>query len=229
MAFNHRALALLGLLDLDTAEQEQPSSDPLETEQHGHWRVEHHLDVSVWRCLCGRSEPLLVPAQYRKRVRLPNDLVKACEVCRHELATADSKTSLLLAFLERHRPLLNEHDHLEYREDRGYLFSFKDGQSARTKRVVFEAFYKKTLGAKDHVSSMCRNPLCINPYHLCVKSAPNLQVTPQMKALVGKLFELGLSAETTRSVLNEKFETQLCLSTIQKIRAGLKQSAPILN
>ena len=229
MAFNHRALALLGLLDLQPSDGFKPLGAPLEIEHQGHWKVEHHHEISVWKCLCGRSEPLFVPARYRNRVRLPNDLVRACEVCRHELACADSKTSLLLAFLERHRPLLNEYDHLEYREDRGYLFSFKDGQSARTKRVVYEAFYKKTLGARENVSSLCRNPLCINPYHLCVKSAPNLQVTPQMKALVQKLFELGLSAETTRTVLNEKFETQLCLSTIQKIRAGLKRSAPILN
>jgi len=229
MAFNHRALALLGLLDFDGRDLQVPS-EPFETEERfGHWRVLHHRDVSVWKCLCGRSEPILVPSSHRNRVRLPNDLIRACEVCRHEVETAGSNTARLLAFLERHRPLLNEDRHLEYTENRGYLFSEDDGKSARTKRVIYEAFYKQLLGPKDQVSSLCRNPLCINPYHLCVRKAHNEKVTPQIRDVVHRLLALGVSAEVTKTIIEEKFGTQLCVSTVRRIRKSSTRSELILN
>lgn len=223
MALNLRAVALLGLLDLDNDERPVPTGLPETVERLGHWQVEHFREASVWRCLCGRSEPLPVPAAFRKRVRLPNDLVQACEVCRHELASCSSKSARLHAWLERHRPLIDRTEHLEYPEDKGYTFSADDGQSARTKRFIYEAFFKTRLGSDDFVRSRCSNPFCINPYHLCTASAPNQKTSPQLETFVRHLQELGISAKITQKVVQEKFETKLSLSTIQGIRAASKQ------
>lgn len=223
MALNLRAVALLGLLDLDEAERPQ-SFGSLETiERLGHWHVEHHSDFSVWRCLCGRSEPLYVPATFRKRTRLPHDLVQACEVCRNELAACSSRASRLHAWLERNRPLIDRTQHLEYPEDRGYTYSDDDGQSTRTRRFVYEAFFKTKLRSSDFVRSKCSNPFCINPYHLCITSTPNQKTSPQIERMVLHLQELGISAKITQRVILQKFEIKLSLSTIQGIRAGSKR------
>jgi len=223
MALNLRAVALLGLLDLDDSLCQTPTGQSHAVEQHGHWRVAHYEEASVWRCLCGRSEPLIVPAAYRKRVRLPNDLVQACEVCRNELAACSSKASRFHAWLERHRPLIDRGAHLEYPEDKGFTYSEDDGQSTRTRRFVYEAFFKTRLGSSDCVSLTCSNPFCINPYHLCVNTARNQKVTPAIKTAIERLQELGISAKTTQQVIAEKFATKLSISTIQGMRAGSKR------
>lgn len=223
MAMNLRAVALLGLLDLDDSGCLMPTGAPESVERLGHWRVEHHSSVSVWRCLCGRSEPLLVPPAFRKRVRLPHDLVQACEVCRGELASCSSRAARFHAWLERHRPLIDRDQHLEYPEDRGFTYSADDGQSTRTRRFVYEAFFKTRLKSSDCVTSLCSNPFCINPYHLCVNPAPNQKATPAVRKAVQHLQELGISSKITQKVIAEKFGTKLSLSTIQGIRAASKQ------
>jgi len=223
MAVNLRAVALLGLLDLDDSSCLTPTGAPDSVETVGHWRVEHHADLSVWRCLCGRSEPLLVPVAFRKRVRLPHDLVQACEVCRGELAACSSKASRFHAWLERNRPLIDREAHLEYPEDRGYTYSDDDGQSTRTRRFIYEAFFKTKLRSSDFVRSRCSNPFCINPYHLCITSTPNQKASPQIERTVLHLQELGISAKITQRVILQKFEIKLSLSTIQGIRAGSKR------
>jgi len=223
MGLNLRAVALLGLLDLDDFVSATPTGAPETVEQRGHWRIEHYQDLSVWRCLCGRSEPLLVPAEFRKRVRLPHDLVQACEVCRTELASCSSRAARLHAWLERNRPLIDREAHLEYPEDRGYTYSDDDGQSTRTRRFVYEAFFKTKLRSSDFVRSRCSNPFCINPYHLCTTPTPNQKTTLQIEKVILHLQELGISAKTTQQVILQKFETKLSLSTIQGIRAESKQ------
>jgi len=223
MGMNLRAVALLGLLDLDDAGLKAPTGAPETVDHQGHWRIEHHSDLSVWRCLCGRSEPLLVPSEFRKRVRLPHDLVQGCEVCRSELAFCSSRASRLHAWLERNRPLIDPDAHLEYPEDRGYTYSDDDGQSTRTRRFVYEAFFKTKLRSSDFVRSKCSNPFCINPYHLCITSTPNQKTTPQVERMVLHLQELGISAKVTQRVILQKFEIKLSLSTIQGIRAGSKR------
>jgi hypothetical protein len=223
MALNLRAVALLGLLDLDDTDSPTPTGAPETIERLGHWHVEHYADVSAWRCLCGRSEPLLVPAAFRKRVRLPHDLVQACEVCRLELASTSSRAGRLHAWLERHRPLIDRVEHLEYPEDRGFTYSEDDGQCTRTRRFIYEAFFKTKLRSSDYVRSRCSNPFCINPYHLCTTPSPNQKATPQIEKLIHHLQELGISAKITQKVLQEKHGTKLSLSTIQGIRAASKQ------
>ena len=223
MGLNLRAVALLGLLDLSDSELHAPEGAPETVEHKGHWRIEHHADLSVWHCLCGRSDPLLVPVEFRKRVRLPHDLVQACEVCRNELACCSSRAGRLHAWLERHRPLIDPDAHLEYPEDRGYTYSDDDGQSVRTRRFVYEAFFKTKLRSSDFVRSRCSNPFCINPYHLCITSTPNQKTSPQAEKLVLHLQELGISAKITQKVVFQKLEIKLSLSTIQGIRAGSKR------
>lgn len=223
MALNLRAVALLGLLDLDDSTCPTPTGAPETLERIGHWHVEHHSEVSVWRCLCGRSEPLLVPAAFRKRIRLPHDLVQACEVCRSELANCSSRAARLHAWLERHRPLIDRTQHLEYPEDRGFTYSEDDGQSTRTRRFIYEAFFKTKLRSSDFVSSRCSNPFCINPYHLCTKPTPNQKTSPEIERFVAHLQELGISAKITQRVVAEKFGTKLSLSTIQGLRAASKR------
>ena len=223
MGLNLRAVALLGLLELDETSIPAPKGAPETVEHRGHWRIEHHAAVSVWRCPCGRSDPLVIPSEFRKRVRLPHDLVQACEVCRSELASCSSRASRLHAWLERNRPLIDPDTHLEYPEDRGYTYSDDDGQSTRTRRFVYEAFFKTKLRSSDFVRSRCSNPFCINPYHLCITSTPNQKTSPQIEKMVLHLQDLGISAKITQRVILQKFEIKLSLSTIQGIRAGSKR------
>jgi hypothetical protein len=223
MGLNLRAVALLGLLDLDDTPIPVPEGAPETVEHRGHWRIEHYAGVSVWHCLCGRSDALVVPADFRKRVRLPHDLVQACEVCRSELAACSSRAARLHAWLERNRPLIDPDAHLEYPEDRGYTYSDDDGQSIRTRRFIYEAFFKTKLRSSDFVRSKCSNPFCINPYHLCITSTPNQKARPEIERMIRHLQDLGISAKITQRVILQKFEIKLSLSTIQGIRAGSKR------
>ena len=223
MTFSNRHLVLLGLLELDDSGLATPKQAPEAIERTGHWHVEHHADLSVWRCLCRRSEPLLVPADFRKRVRLPNDLVQACEVCRAELAAASSRAGKLKAWLERNRHTIDPVSDLDYIEGCEFISLGEEDGKQRIRRFVYQAFFKKELKPDAYVSSKCSNPYCINPYHLCLKSARNQKVTPQIQKAIHHLQELGISAKITQRVIAEKFETRLSISTIQGIRAGSKQ------
>jgi len=228
MVLNLRAVSLLGLLDIDTDELTEPVSTPISSETQGHWCVEHHEELSVWRCLCGRSDPILVPATHRGRVRLPNDLVKACEVCRHQLdAAGTGKSALFKAWLERNRSLISPDSCLEYPEDAGWLYSENDQRTTRTERAAYEMFYKVNLKPDDFVCSVCSNNNCINPHHLRVRSAPRLKVTSKVETAIVKLKIQGFSASATKTVLQEKLGTNLCLSTIYKIRGEKKLSSVI--
>jgi len=223
MVLNLRAVSLLGLLDIDTDELTEPVSTPISSETQGHWCVEHHEELSVWQCLCGRSDPILVPATHRGRVRLPNDLVKACEVCRHQLdAAGTGKSALFKAWLERNRSLISPDSCLEYPEDAGWLYSENDQRTTRTERAAYEMFYKVNLKPDDFVCSVCSNNNCINPHHLRVRSAPRLKVTSKVETAIVKLKIQGFSASATKTVLQEKLGTNLCLSTIYKIRGEKK-------
>ena len=224
MTFSNRHLVLLGLLELDDSGLVTPKQAPEAIERKGHWHVEHHADLSVWRCLCRRSEPLLVPVARRSHVRLPNDLVQGCEVCRAELAAASSRAGKLRAWLERHRHTIDPVSDLDYIEGCEFISLGEDDGKQRIRRFVYQAFFKKELKPDAYVSSKCSNPCCINPYHLCLKSARNQKVTPQIQKAIHHLQELGISAKITQRVIAEKFEIKLSLSTIQNIRAESTRS-----
>lgn len=224
MPFSPRHVALLGLLDFDDSALVAPTGTPNSIERRGHWQVEHHSEISVWRCLCRRSDPLLTTADCLHRVRLPHDLIQGCEVCRNELALATTKSAQLRAWLERNRHTIDPVADLDYLEDYGYVvFNDDEERKQRTKRFIYETFFKKELNSSSFVSSVCSNPSCINPYHLCVKSAANQKVTPAMRKAVEHLQTLGISAKITQRVIADKFGTKLSLSTIQGLRAATKQ------
>jgi hypothetical protein len=88
-------------------------------------------------------------------------------------------------------------------------------------------FYKVNLKPDDFVCSVCSNNNCINPHHLRVRSAPRLKVTSKVETAIVKLKIQGFSASATKTVLQEKLGTNLCLSTIYKIRGEKKLSSVI--
>lgn len=223
MTFSTRHLVLLGLLELDPSGLATPEQAPESIERTGHWHVEHYAGVSVWQCLCRRSEPLLVPAARRNHVRLPNDLVQGCEVCRSELAAASSRAGKLRAWLERNRHMIDPVSDLDYIEGCDFISLGEEEGKQRIRRFVYQVFLKKELKPDAYVSSKCSNPCCINPYHLCLKSAPNQKVTHQIQKAIHHMQELGISVKVTQRVILEKFKTKLSISTIQGIRADSRR------
>ena len=229
MAFSQRALLLLGLLELsDEHLLTSPSGKPSQTEHQGHWQVQHYDHVAVWTCLCGRSDRLQIPQQDMKKVRLPNDLIRACEVCRHEFEFARGKTAHLLAWLERHRFVLDKKKHLYLPADLGYCRDRDNERSMRTKRFVYEIFWKKKLQATNYIRSNCSDPLCINPYHLCVAQSPGEKITKPVRFYIQKLAGQGISAKTTQRLLHDQLSLELSLRSIQLIRLDAEKSKSLV-
>lgn len=224
MAFSERAVVLLGILELsDHTNLKTPTTQPIFIEQKDHWLVEHHEELAVWRCQCGRSDPLFVPQTDMKKVRLPNDLIKACEVCRKEFEFARGKTGHLQAWLERNRFTINKDEHLYLPSDLGYCRDRDNDRSMKTKRFVYEVFWKKKLGSKHFVRSMCSDDSCINPYHLCLATSPAAKVTKPVRFYIQKLASQGVSAKTTQLLLRDQLSLELSLRSIQLIRSDVEK------
>lgn len=212
-----RALALLGLLDFPKTTQNAPNAVPTAVERRGHWQVEHHADVAVWRCLCGRSQPLVVPQELMPRVCFLGGLFQGCEVCRDDLKLATSKAGLLRAWLERNRPLIGKEQHFELPDT--YVWTDREeAKSIRVLRFVYEAFWEKRLSSSDCVSRTCSHAFCINPHHLCVTSNFSAKVTDQAKSYILRLTEEGIRAQTIKTLLREQHSLDLSLSTIHSVR-----------
>lgn len=223
--FSARALSLLGILELsEEVPTDPPLGVPTAVEQREHWRIEHFPKVAVWRCLCGRSDPLIVPRQDLGKVRLPNDLVKACEICRQEVEWARGKTGHLQAWLERHRQTIDPDRHLYLPGDMGYCRDREAQRSMKTRRFVYEAFWKKNLLSDDCVRSSCNDANCINPYHLCLTNKPAKKVSIAAETYIRRLAAQGISAKTTRLLLRERLSLELSLRSIQLIRADAEKS-----
>jgi len=230
MAFSVRGLVLLGLLELEELQPVViPSGVPEHVEQRGHWRIEHFPDVAVWRCLCGRSEPLVVPHAQMRRIRLPNDLVKACEVCRDELAECSSKSSRFKAWIERNRLVIDPQAHLYYPDDTGYAKDAHDGTSTRTRRFVYEVFHKTKLRSDDYVSNVCSDVFCINPHHLCLKKTPAAKLSPVALSYTKRLLTKGISTRTIQRLLQEQFSLELSIRSIQLIKSGAGRSESLVS
>lgn len=212
-----RALALLGLLEFPETPQEPPQAIPTAVERRGHWQVEHHANVAVWRCLCSRSQPLVVPQEHMPRVRFLNGLFEGCEVCRAELSVATSKAGLLRAWLERNRPLIDDSQHFELPDT--YVWTDKEeAKSIRVLRFVYEAFWEKRLSSSDCVSRTCSHAFCINPFHLCVTPNFSSKVTDKTKSYILRLTQEGIRAQTIKTLLREQHSLDLSLSTIHSVR-----------
>lgn len=230
MAFSVRGLVLLGLLELEELQPVViPTGVPERVEQRGHWRIEHHSDVAVWRCLCGRSDPLVVPLSEMRKVRLPNDLVKACEVCRNELAECSSKSARFKAWLERHRLTIDPQAHLYYPDDTGYAKDAHDGSSTRTRRFVYEVFHKTKLRSDDFVSNKCSDVFCINPHHLCLKKSPAAKLSPAALTYTRRLITKGISTRTIQRLLHEQFSLELSIRSIQLIKSESARSESLVS
>ena len=230
MAFSVRGLVLLGLLELEELQPVVvPSGVPEHVEQRGHWRIGHYPDVAVWRCLCGRSEPLVVPHAQMRRIRLPNDLVKACEVCRDELAECSSKSSRFKAWIERNRLVIDPQAHLYYPGDTGYAKDAYDGTSTRTRRFVYEVFHKTRLRSDDYVSNVCSDAFCINPNHLCLKKTPAAKLSPVALNYTKRLLTKGISTRTIQRLLQEQFSLELSIRSIQLIKSDAGKSESLVS
>lgn len=223
--FSARALTLLGLLELsEEVPLVPPEGAPIAVEQRDHWRIEHFPRLAVWRCLCGRSDPLVIPKSDMHKVRLPNDLVKACEICRQEVEWARGKTGHLQAWLERHRQTIDPDRHLYLPGDMGYCRDREAQRSIKTRRFVYETFWKKNLLSDDCVRSKCNDADCINPYHLCLTDKPAKKLSKTAETYILRLAAQGISAKTTRLLLRERLSLELSLRSIQLIRADAERS-----
>jgi len=219
MAFDPRALALLGLLDLSTSTTGSmpPTGIPEAVEHRDHWQVEHFKDVAVWRCRCARSQPIVVPQCLMGRVRLPNDLIRACELCRAELESARGKSGLLRAWLERNRACIDKDSCLLLPDDLGFCRDKDRQASISTRRFIYERFHKTQLRSDDYVKTSCNDADCINPHHLCLTSAPAQKITKRMRLIIHQLSRAGVSVQTTRQLLREKYSVELSERSIRRV------------
>ena len=193
----------------------QPSGAPHHTEVVGNWKVEHFDEAVSWTCLCRRSEPFLMRPKDVFNVTLPLG-VAACEVCRAELTSANSRWKRIDAWLERSRFTLEEGRCLE-RDD-------MPKPNPRLLRRVYERFWKKSVGPTDCVKSVCSNPNCINPYHLCLVKTPASRLTKESEEFLRQILLAGATTDTALQLLREKHYTELSKRSIQRIRKDLNKS-----
>jgi len=193
----------------------QPSGAPNNTEVVGNWKVEHFDEAVIWTCLCRRSEPFLMRSKDVSNVTLPLG-VAACEVCRAELTSANSRWKRIDAWLERSRFTLEEGRCLE-RDD-------MPKPNPRLLRRVYERFWKKSVGPTDCVKSVCSNPNCINPYHLCLVKTPASRLTKESEEFLRQILLAGATTDTALQLLREKHYTELSKRSIQRIRKDLNKS-----
>ena len=219
MNLDARAASLLGLLrPADTKVELQGSCT--ETTQRGHWKVEVFPTGVRYSCLCGRSEPILVTSSQHSFVSMPRHGLQACEVCRAESWDASCKTQRLIAWIEQHRLTLDETQHLELpMEFKGAKTPLRERLS-RTRKVVYETFWRKPVTPDDYVHLKCNNPLCINPYHLCLTNNPGAKLPNKALKEVQALLSLGLSSRGIQAHLQEQHSIKLSLRSIQRIRSG---------
>ena len=225
MAFDPRALALLGLLDLSTSTTGSmpPTGIPEAVEHRDHWQVEHFKDVAVWRCRCARSQPIVVPQSLMGRVRLPNDLIRACELCRAELESARGKSGLLRAWLERNRACIDKDSCLLLPDDLGFCRDKDRQASISTRRFIYERFHKTQLRSDDYVKTSCNDADCINPHHLCLTSAPAQKISKQTRFVILQLDKAGVSRPTIRRLLREKYSVELSERSIRRVLTEKEQ------
>lgn len=181
--------------------------------------MDEYSSCCVWRCSCERSDPLIIPLTDLKKVRLPTNLIPACEVCRSEFENARGKTGHLWAWLERNRPLISEEKHLYLPDDLGYCRDVREGRSIRTRRFVYETFWKKNLNYKHFVRSKCCDEHCINPYHLYVCRSPAAKVSQPIRHYIQKLAAQGVSSKTTQLLLRDQLSLDLSVRSIQCVRS----------
>jgi len=219
---NVRAASLMGLLE--PALPDPPTGKPIGTFTRGHWEVQTYERAVLWRCLCGRSEPLLLLPKDATKVRLPLDGLHCCEVCRAELESARTKYQRLRAWINQHRACLKEESCLEFPDVYDQEQPPNQDKYSRTRRFVFEQFWKKTVPSGHYVRLKCSNANCINPYHLCLTRSPATKLTPEATRLVQVLVQRGVSTATIQALLREQLSIELSMRSIQRTKKELAVS-----
>ncbi len=216
-----RLAALFGLLDASCPPS--PSGEPLRSSVRGHWNVFEYPEVVQWVCRCGRSEPVTLSLQDSGHVRLPLDEVHACEICRKELQDSSCKSERLLAWLNMHRATINPSVCLEFPEDGGLYKGPNDTHYTRTRRFIYTQFWRKEVKSEHCVRSLCCNPKCINPYHLC-QTPKDTKLPSEVRQTVEALIQRKISNASIRQLLQEKLFIELSERSIQRIKRGITKS-----
>ena len=213
---NLRSLVLLGLLEPKTPPDLAGAT--LDREFRGHWEVVHYEGASVWTCRCGRSKPLLTAADDLHKVRLPVGL-QACEICQEEDKTARGKSGRLAAWLGRHRNCIDKHQHLYLPADHGFCRFSEEDKNMRTRRFVYEQFWKTSVGAGNCVLVRCLDRSCINPHHLWVSKSPAQKVSEPVRRFILHLTAKGVPSKVIQQLLLEQHSLKLSLRSVQLIRS----------
>ena len=211
-----RAVALLGVLRSEQCTV-KVQGEPLSNETRGHWEVSTYEHCVQWRCLCGRSDPLLLTHKEHDRVALPLDGIHSCEICREEIQCARTKNQRLLAWIEQHRSILREDACLELPTDLQDNSTLVRDRLSRTRRMIFTKFWRKPVTSEHCVHLTCDNPLCINPYHLCLTQTPASKLPTETLKEVHELLRIGLSCKGIQNHLQERHCTEFSLRSIQRI------------
>jgi len=216
-----RSLVHLGLLEAQSVSQ--PTGGSLHSEVRGHWAVTHYEDTSVWACRCGRSEPLLVAVSDLCKIRMPVGL-QACEICQEEDKTARGKSGRLAAWFARYRNCIDKEQHLYLPADHGFCRLSKEDKNMRTRRFVYEQFWKKPVGSGNCVLVKCLDRSCINPYHLWVSKSPAQKISETSKQFILQLTAKGASSKVIQQLLLEQHSLKLSLRSVQLIKSETFES-----
>ena len=219
---DERCAALLGLLQ--PTDPGPPLGQPSAVSTQGHWSLSHFEDTVTWFCKCGRSEPIYLKKVDSDLAVLPCDGVHACEVCREELQKASSKSQRFIAWINQHRLTLDSASCLEFPADGGLFKEPCAERYSRTRRFVYEQFWRKKVQPGHYVRSSCSNPLCINPYHLCLTVERHTSLTPQATVLISELVDRKVSTSLIKQLLHERLSIELSERSIQRIRRDITRS-----
>lgn len=211
--------ALFGILE-PTKPLTTPACDPEASWIDGHWDVSTFEGCVLWSCRCKRSEPLLMSSDDLKTIHKPRGLF-ACRVCREEEASARGKSGKLWAWLERNRFILDKSQHLYLPNDHGYCTKSEEQKVIRTRRYVYERFWKTKLESNQCVQVKCLDKDCINPYHLWISHSSAQKVSTEIRALISYLIQQGVSTQTIQKILSEQHSKTLSVRSIQKIKTEL--------
>jgi hypothetical protein len=216
-----RSLIHLGLLEPKIPTE--PTGVVLGQEIRGHWAVVHHAEASSWVCRCGRSTPLLVAAEDLRRIRLPVGL-QACEICQEEDKSARGKSGRLAAWLARYRNCIDTEQHLYLPADHGFCRMSEEDKNMRTRRFVYEQFWRKPVGSGNCVLVKCLDRSCINPYHLWVSKSPAQKVSEASRQLILRLTDKGVPSKAIQQLLLDQHSLKLSLRSVQLIRSEISKS-----
>ena len=210
---------------IDPEGPDSPLGSVVRTKIYGFWDVVEYEHGGSYQCRCGRSEPFLLSSEEFASYK-PVDPHRGCHVCQDAFDSARTKAETLAAWIDQHRASFNEKDHFLLPSHRGHLYIRQSSESnssaiVRARNFVFTYFYKKSVPPGFGVTSTCRNPLCINPYHLCLTQSR--KQTSRIKALIVTLSSKGMSTNAIQNFLHEAHSVELSQRSIQRTISGARR------